>query len=107
MMGSSLDLPLDILRVDIVIYRLILFERGEQEGINSPVALRLISKHCFHLPDIVFSNADILLHNAQKCNRKRLIVAFALEKTTDFDIIIIDIYAARCGFDFFTKGADK
>ena len=32
MMGSSLDLPLDILRVDIVIYRLILFERGEQEG---------------------------------------------------------------------------
>jgi len=54
-----------------------------------------------------FSNADILLHNAQKCNRKRLIVAFALEKTTDFDIIIIDIYAARCGFDFFTKGADK
>ena len=45
MMGSSLDLPLNILRVDIVIYRLILFERGEQEGINSPVALGLISKH--------------------------------------------------------------
>ena len=29
------------------------------------VALGLISKHCFHLPDFVFSNADILLHNAQ------------------------------------------